>query len=132
MLSSSFDFTDFRFSKNHLWIKEIENYSAIIGVTDFLTDLLGEIIFIDLPEKQWEFHIEEDLLILESASQLYKISTPLTCEIEDINYDVLDNPLVVNENPYEEGWLCVIDIKSRFEFEDLLTKEVYEEYLMGI
>jgi len=113
------------FSKKHIWI-EIDGNIASIGITDFLQDKLGAIIFINLPETGELIKKGEPFGDIESKKLVMDLEAPVAGEVVEINRDLQDEPYLINEEPFE-SWF----IKVRYESipGDLITEEVYIERL---
>ncbi|KXA91944.1 glycine cleavage system protein H [candidate division MSBL1 archaeon SCGC-AAA259D18] len=127
---------DLRFTEEHEWIK-VEGSKTRIGVTDYAQDRLGYVVFVELPEVGEE--VEQvakgafgasELGAVESIKVVSEIYAPLSGEIEKVNENLVDEPELVNSDPYGDGWICVIkpsDLER--ELENLMDSEAYEEFL---
>lgn len=116
------------YTKEHIWVK-IEGDVATIGITDYGQHQLGDIVFIDMPEKDREVEAGEVIASVESVKAISEIYAPLTGKIIEINEDLANDPSVINSDPYGDGWICDIQIKDPTEVEDLMTAEDYTAYL---
>ena len=114
------------FSNEHTWIK-IENETGTVGITTFAQSELGEIVYVDLPSVGDEFNQDEVFGSVEALKTVSDLFMPLTGEVTDINEDLLENPTLVNENPFEEGWMIKIKIKDLEELSNLLSEEDYQK-----
>ena len=120
---------DIFFSRDHLWVKMDDEIRATLGMTDFLQDKLGEIYSLRLPEEGEELIKEESFGLLEAKNGRQELIAPISGEVVEINYEALEVPEIINDDPLSEGWLLKLEIPSGQEFEDLLTEEEYEDYL---
>jgi glycine cleavage system H protein len=102
---------------------------ASLGLTDFLQDKMGEIYSLKLPEEGEELIKEELFGSLEAKNGRRELIAPISGEVIEINYEVLEVPEIINDDPMMEGWLLKVELPAGQEFEDLLTEEEYEEYL---
>jgi len=102
---------------------------ASLGLTDFLQDKMGEIYSLKLPEEGEELIKEESFGALEAKNGRRELIAPISGEVIEINYEVLEVPEIINDDPMMEGWLLKVEVPAGQEFEDLLTEEEYEEYL---
>ena len=116
---------DLYYSNNHEWIK-VENGEAYIGISDFAQENLGDIVFVELPEIGEEFEKEEEIGVVESVKAVSEIYTPISGEILEVNQELLDNPELINEKPYD-SWIVNIKIADKTEIDELLTAAEYEK-----
>ena len=123
------------YSKEWTWVK-IENGKARIGITDYAQKQLREIVFAELPEVGDEIVKGEPFGTVESVKSVSDLVAPLSGKIEEVNEEVVDNPQVINEDPYGEGWLILIspsnledDLKTLMSFEESVEwhKEIAKE-----
>ncbi len=113
---------DLKYTKSHEWVSE-ENGLTVIGLTDYAQSALGDIVFINLPEVGDEVTAGEPFSDTESVKAVSDVFSPVTGTVAEVNEDLLDNPALVNESPYE-AWL--IKVENVTETEDLLNAEEYE------
>jgi glycine cleavage system H protein len=120
------------YSKDHLWIK-IENNKAKIGITDYIQKNLHDIVYIELPEINSKIYKGKQIALIESIKTVSEINSPLTGKIIKINEELKSKPELINESPYENGWIAIIE-PTNFEKEknDFLNFEKYIEYLRKI
>lgn len=120
--------TDLRYTKDHEWVR-IEGDHAVVGITDYAQDELGDIVFVELPEVGSAIEQLEELGVVESVKTVSTVYAPLSGEVVEINEDLLDAPGTINDRPYEDGWLVRINMSDLNEVDDLLTSEEYQEHL---
>lgn len=120
---------EIRFSRDHIWVRADDEIRATIGITDYLQEKLGEIYSLRLPEEGEEIIKEEAFSTVEARNGRRELIAPVSGEVIEVNYEALEVPEIINEDPLAEGWLLKIEMPSGLEFEDLLTEEEYEEYL---
>jgi glycine cleavage system H protein len=123
---------ELRYSKDHVWARLDDDNRITIGITDYAQGELGDITGIDLPEEGDEVVKDEPLGSIESRNEVVDLFSPLSGEIVEINNDLLDSPEIINEDPYQDGWIIRVDVSSTTEFYELLTAEEYEEYIKEI
>ncbi len=116
------------FTEDHEWVK-IENNIATIGITKHAAEELGEVVFCELPEVGVNVAQADECGSVESVKTVSSIFTPLSGEVIEINGEIEDNAAVINESPYEDGWLFKLDIADIREVDDLMSEEEYETYL---
>lgn len=119
---------DLKYSKQHEWVL-VEGNVATIGITDFAQDQLGDIVFVELPAVGDKVSKEDAFGVVESVKAVSDVYAPLTGKVLEINDDLPDNPEILNEDPYGDGWIIKIEMSDPDEIEDLLSSEEYEEYV---
>jgi glycine cleavage system H protein len=102
---------------------------ATLGLTDHLQEKLGEIYSLPLPEEGEEIIKEEPFSIVEAKNGRRELVAPVSGEIVELNYETIEVPEIVNEDPMSEGWLLKVEISSSQEFDELLTEDEYEDFL---
>ena len=114
-------------SKSHEYLLEKDG-KYIVGLTDYAIEQLGDIVFLELPEAGTEFRKGEVFATIESVKAASEIYMPISGKIVEINESVVDNPEILNESPFEKGWLVKIESKSAtIDSVDLLEYEDYKE-----
>ena len=112
---------ELKYTKSHEWVREEEG-EYVIGLTDYAQSALGDIVFINLPEEGDDVVAGETFSDVESVKAVSDVFSPVTGTVAAINEDLLDNPALVNEDPYE-AWM--IRVKNVSDTEDLLDAEAY-------
>jgi glycine cleavage system H protein len=119
---------ELRFTQDHEWIK-IEGKQAIIGITDYAQDELGDIVYIELPEVGVEVSSMEEITEIESTKTTAPVLAPVGGKIVEINEELKDSPELINEDPYGKGWIAVLEMSDPSEAGELMDYKEYEEYL---
>ena len=119
---------EIRFTKEHEWVMLVEEL-AIIGISDFAQKQLGDIVSIELPRVGSQFKQMQAMAIVDSVKASSDIYAPISGEIVEANRDLLTNPELLNQSPYDKGWIAKMRASSIGEFEDLMSKEQYYEYV---
>ncbi|MDM7202832.1 MAG: glycine cleavage system protein GcvH [Thermodesulfobacteriaceae bacterium] len=114
------------YTEKHLWVKKEKKKIVKVGITDFYKSKDIEIIEVDLPEEGEEYEKEDIFGSLESIEEVYDLYMPVSGMIVAVNEKVLDEVDILNEDPYEEGWLVKIELTNAQELEELLPPEDYE------
>ncbi|WP_047550446.1 glycine cleavage system protein GcvH [Psychroserpens sp. Hel_I_66] len=114
------------FSKEHTWIK-IENDTGTVGITTFAQSELGEIVYVDLPNLGDEFEQDEVFGSVEALKTVSDLFMPLSGEITSVNENLLENPTLVNEKPFSEGWMVKMQVSDLNELSNLLSYEAYQK-----
>jgi glycine cleavage system H protein len=113
------------YSKSHEWVK-YEDDLAVIGITDYAQDSLGDIVFINLPSEEDELEKGEAFSDIESVKAVSDVISPVTGIVKEINEELLDSPEKINENPYEAWLVKVAEITGH---EDLMSAAEYEAFI---
>jgi len=119
------------YSKEHQWVR-IEDDTAVVGITDYAQELLGEIIFVELPAVDKELQVDEEMAVVESTKAASDIYSPVTGRTIEVNSELESKPELVNEDCYETGWLCKLKITDEKSVEGLMDAKQYEQYLKGL
>ncbi len=119
---------EFLYSDDHEWIYVSEG-EATIGITDHAQSELGDVVFVELPEVGKEYDQFEDFAVIESVKAVSDIYLPVGGKIIEINEELIDQPELINEDPYDKGWLVKVEIADEAELDNLMDSEEYEEYL---
>ncbi len=119
---------DLYYSEDHEWVRAEEDY-LVIGVTDFAQEELGDIVFVELPEVDEEFDKDDSFGVLESVKAVSDTFIPVSGRIIEVNENLLDNPELINDDPFGEGWLIKVDPADDSELDELLSAEEYAEFI---
>ncbi|MFW6270918.1 MAG: glycine cleavage system protein GcvH [Bacillota bacterium] len=119
------------FTENHEWIKK-ENGVAVIGISEYAVEELGDIVFVELPDIESEFNQGAGFAVLESVKAVSDIFTPVSGLIIDVNKKLLEEPGLINESPYDEGWLAKIKLSDIEEIGQLMDHIDYDTYIEEI
>ena len=115
---------ELRFAKSHEWVR-VEGNIATVGISDHAQEELTELVFIELPEVGRELEQEEACAVVESVKTASDIYSPLTGKVVAANEPVSENAGIVNDEPYDGGWLFKLEISDADELDGLLTAEQY-------
>lgn len=116
------------YSEEHEWVN-VEGDLVRIGVTDFAQEELGDVVFVELPEVGDEIERDEPFGSVESVKTVSELYAPISGKVIEINEVLEDNPEYINESPYEQAWMIVIEPSDKSELENLLTDEDYQVFL---
>ncbi|MFI5366969.1 MAG: glycine cleavage system protein GcvH [Candidatus Binatia bacterium] len=119
---------DYKYSKEHEWVL-VEGHVATIGITDFAQDQLGDIVFVELPAVGDKVSKEDAFGVVESVKAVSDIYAPVSGKVLEVNDDLPENPEMLNEDPYGDGWIIKIEMSDPDELNDLMTAAEYEEYV---
>ena len=119
--------SDVKFSKEHEWIK-LDGDVATIGITQHATEMLGDIVFVELPEIGSSVAKDGNAGVVESTKAASDIYTPVSGEIIENNQTIVDDPAKINSDPEKEAWFFKLKIKDKSEMDSLMNKEEYEKF----
>jgi glycine cleavage system H protein len=119
---------ELRYSKEHEWVK-VEGGTARIGITDFAQAELGDIVFVELPQVGDELKKDQPFGSVESVKTVSELYAPISGKVVEVNSELEDSPEFVNESPYENAWMVVIEAPSEAEVGELMTAEQYKEMI---
>lgn len=118
---------DLHYSKDHEWVR-VEGGEAIIGITDYAQNSLGDVVYVELPKAGDEFAANEPFGSVESVKAVSEVFTPLAGAITQINESLADEPETVNTDPYGQGWMIRMRMAHPAEVDSLLTAAEYEDF----
>ena len=118
---------DLKFLSSHEWIRVESDGTVTVGISDHAQDLLGDIVFVELPEVGQSIDAESDAAIVESVKAASDVYSPLSGEVIEVNALLEDQPEIVNSSPYENGWFYKLNPTDMNELENLLSPEDYSE-----
>jgi glycine cleavage system H protein len=121
--------SELKFTKEHEWIKIKDRTAIIIGISDFAQEQLGDIVSIELPKAGSFFKQGQTMAIVDSVKASSDIYAPISGEIIELNEGLIEKPEMINQSPYDLGWIAKIKPSNMEEFESLMTKEKYDRYI---
>jgi len=119
----------FYYTKTHEWVKKEDDDTARLGLTDYAQHQLTDIAYVELPEVGEEFEKGDPLGVVESVKSSDEIMSPVSGEVLDANTELEDTPELINQSPYEKGWLCTMSVNDMADFDELMDSETYKKYL---
>ena len=119
--------SDIKFSKNHEWVK-VQGDEAIVGITKHATEMLGDIVFVEVPEKGKQVESNGQTAIVESTKAASDVYTPVSGEVVDTNQAIVDDPSKINEDPENAAWFFKLKIKDPSEMDSLMNKDDYDKF----
>mgnify|MGYP006081523999 FL=1 len=114
-----------KYLSSHEWVKLEEDGTVTVGISDHAQDLLGDIVFVELPEVGQQLNAEEEAAVVESVKAASDVFSPISGEVTEINKKLIDEPEVVNASPYEDGWFYKMKPQDLSSLEGLLSPEEY-------
>ncbi|MBP7653699.1 glycine cleavage system protein GcvH [Candidatus Dependentiae bacterium] len=120
-----------KYSKEHEWCNIVDGI-AVVGITDYAQKELGDVVFVDLPSKNQLVTANEKFGEIESVKAVSDIFSPISGTIIDVNNELSDNPGLVNESPFEKGWMIKVKPSNDSELNNLMTADSYKEYISSL
>ena len=119
--------SDVRYLKSHEWARK-DGDTVVVGISDYAQDSLGDVVFVELPEVGASVTKGDSFAVVESVKAASDIYTPVSGEVVDVNRALADNPALINEDPFGEGWLARIKASDVSEYDSMMTAADYESY----
>lgn len=123
--------SDLKYSKTDEWVR-VEGDQATIGITDYAQDQLGDIVYIELPwDASSQVSHETKFGDIESVKATSELLSPISGEVVKVNDALKDTPELINDSPYENGWMLVVKMSNPGEVDSLMSADEYKTYLQG-
>ncbi len=119
---------DLRYSADHEWVK-VEGKQAVIGITDYAQQELGDIVYLELPDVGTEVVMEEEVTEIESTKTTSPVLAPVSGTIIEINEELRESPQLINEDPYGKGWIAILKMTNPDDLDGLMSAKEYEEHI---
>ena len=119
---------DLKYTREHEWVL-IDGSTATIGITDHAQHELGDVVFVELPAVGDRVEKTEAFGVVESTKAVSDVYAPLSGEVTEINDDLPDNPELINEDPYGDGWMIKIAVGDAADLDDLMSAEEYRKFV---
>lgn len=125
---------DRKYTKEHEWIKveDAQAARAVMGITDYAQDQLGDVVYFDLPKPGDPVQSQQKMGEVESVKAVSDLFSPVNGRVIEINTDLLDHPELVNEDPFDKGWILRVTMTDASEIDGLLSGEDYESFISGL
>ncbi len=120
---------ELKYTKTHEWVRTEGDGSITIGITDHAQELLGDMVFVELPETEATYTNGDDCAVVESVKAASDIYCPISGEVTAINEALADAPETINQDPYDTGWLFKLTPEDSGEIDELLDAEAYLELI---
>ena len=122
--------TDLKYTKDHEWVR-VDGNIAIVGITDYAQDSLGDVVYVELPKAGEKFAANESFGSVESVKAVSEVFSPISGDIAEANDSLTDAPEKVNTDPYGDGWMIRVKMSAPGEVDSLLTAAEYEDFTKG-
>ncbi len=119
---------DRRYTSDHEWVL-VDGTHARVGITDYAQDALGDVVFVQLPERGATVDAGASFSEVESTKSVSDIYAPVSGTVAEINKDLVDAPERINDDPYGAGWICLIDMSTTSEYDNLMDSESYRQLI---
>lgn len=120
---------DLKFLKSHEWARVEGNGRVTVGISDHAQGLLGDLVYVELPEVGAEAKAGEQIAVVESVKAASDVYSPVSGKVVEVNSALSDKPETINEDAYDEGWMFVVELSSADEVNELLDPDAYAEVL---
>lgn len=114
-----------KFTDSHEWVRDNGDGTVTIGISEHAQEMLGDVVFVDLPDVNDEIEAGDSFSLVESVKAASDIYAPVSGEVIEINEDLEDSPELINEEPYEGGWIVKVKLSDSSELDNLKTAEEY-------
>ena len=121
--------SDLKYVASHEWLRQEADGTITMGITDHAQDLLGDIVFLELPEEGTNVDADQEIAVVESVKAASDVYAPIAGEIIEINSELVDAPETINSDPYGEGWLFKMKPANPSDYDGLMDGDEYEDSL---
>jgi len=121
--------SELKYSKEHEWVRIDDDGNAIVGITDHAQELLGDMVYVELPEVGTTVAIEDETGVVESVKAASDVYAPVSGEIIEVNESLADEPENINTDPYGTGWLYKISLLNETDVDEMLTPDEYADLI---
>lgn len=119
---------DLKYTKEHEWVK-VEGNTAMVGITDYAQDSLGDVVYVELPQEGGSVTKNEPFGVVESVKAVSDLYSPISGSVTEVNDAIIDSPEAINEDPYGDAWMIKVEISSADDLADLLTADEYQKFI---
>ena len=120
---------ELRYSKEHEWLRLESDGTAVIGITEFATESLGDVVFVELPDVGAELGQSEKMGEIESVKAVSDLYSPVAGRVIERNEKLIDNPELVNSGPFDAGWMLKVELSDASQLDQLMSAQEYESFL---
>jgi glycine cleavage system H protein len=117
------------YSESHEWVRKEEAGTVVMGVTDHAQQLLGDVVFVELPELELTFNCGEEFCVIESVKAAADAYIPVSGLVLEVNDRLTDKPELINESPYFDGWVCKLALTDETELDKLMDAQTYKQFV---
>jgi glycine cleavage system H protein len=120
---------DLRYTSEHEWLRQEEDGSVTVGITDHAQSALGDLVYVELPEVGQELEAGEEMAVVESVKAASDVYSPISGLVLEINVDLADEPEKINIDPYGGGWIVRLQSPSNIDSSDIMSPDSYQAML---
>ena len=124
--------SELKYTEDHQWIRLEEDNTAVVGITDYAQEQLGDVVYVEMPEVGRELGKDDEAAVVESVKATGAVKMPLTGSVLSVNESLEDEPELVNADPEGDGWFLTINVQNPEEIEALMDENAYNEFLTGL
>jgi len=117
--------SELKYTKSHEWVRDEDNGTVTVGITDHAQALLGDLVFVELPEVGSEVSAEDAICVVESVKAASDVYMPVSGEVLAVNDSLADAPETINDSPYDDGWLVKVKLSNPDQISDLMDADSY-------
>jgi len=117
---------ELKYTRSHEWVRQEDDGNLTVGITDHAQELLGDLVFVELPEVGSEMSAEEACCVIESVKAASDVYMPISGEIIAVNETLADAPETINDSPFDDGWLFKINPSAEQELDNLMDADAYQ------
>ena len=121
--------TELRYAKSHEWVRDEGDDTVTIGITEHAQELLGDMVFVELPEVGAQVDAGSECAVVESVKAASDVYAPVSGEVLEVNEALVDAPETVNQDAFGEGWMFKVKLSNAGELEDLLDADAYTDVI---
>ncbi len=121
--------SELKYVASHEWLRLEADGTITVGITDHAQDLLGDVVFVELPEVGTNVEADQEIAVVESVKAASDVYAPIAGEIVEINEELVDSPELANEDPYGKAWFFKVKPANPADYDDLMSAEEYESSL---
>jgi len=120
------------YSEEHEWVRVEDDGSAVIGISDYAQQQLGDVVFVDLPDVGQEMAKGDEAAVVESVKAASEVYAAVSGTVSEVNEALADTPNLVNESPQDEGWFFKLTLADQSELEGLMDEAAYADFVKGL
>ena len=124
----SIDEKNLKFLESHEWARIEDDGTVTVGISNHAQELLGDIVFVELPEAGSNIEIKASVAVVESVKAASDVYTPVSGEVMEVNEDLVSNPEIINSSPYNQGWFFKVKPQNINELNEMLDLEAYKKF----
>ena len=123
---------DLKYTSEHVWVLVDDDGMATVGITDYAQAELGDIVAVEAPEVEHDITVNEEIGMLEADDGNYELKAPLSGTVLEVNEAVLEKPELINESPFDDGWIFRMSVEDDDALDHLMDEEDYADYLESL